>query len=190
MASQFLNHANRGSPWEDLIAAANDLYLQEGRAIIHKVPTPWKVVGYDARRQHARQVFPERKSTVDYHGVLVGGRSIQFEAKQSDHTRGFPIDIDKIKPHQIEHLISVQEMGGEAFLLLWAAKFDTCWVIRPAIIERLRSQVVRTVMRGGRIPEDQYKASMAWKELDELGSRVPWRAGLPDYLAALTPEPA
>lgn len=176
--------ANRGLAFEELVEAANDLYRQEGRAIIHKIPTPWKVIGYDPRRQGARRVFPERKSTVDWGGILIGGRSIQFETKESDKPLRFPIDADKIPPHQIEHLLAVEELGGEAFLLLWSVQIDTCWLVRPRAILKARSEVV-----GRRGADVAYRASLTWQDLNGLGNPVPWRCGIPDYLAALVRTP-
>jgi recombination protein U len=185
--------ANRGRVFEELVAATNALYANEGRAIVHKVEVGWKIVGYNPQTQTARKVWPEKKSTVDWHGVLFGGRSIQFETKETNQ-RSFPIDAAKIPEHQIDHLLDVEAMGGIGFLLMWAAEIDTCWVVKPAVVAQERLKVVRMVRRKfmGRPleePEPQFKASLKWEELDQLGRRVPWRVGLPDYLAVVSPRP-
>lgn len=57
-----------------------------------------------------------QKSTVDFAGLLDGGRFIAFDAKQTSiKTR---LDLKNLQPHQIEYLNAVEALGGIAFFLV------------------------------------------------------------------------
>lgn len=110
------SQANRGQAFEQLLNFTNLQYEKAGVALIHKRPTPMKLL----RPQgfHFLATF-EKKSTVDYDGVY-RGRAIYFEAKSTREESRF--DLKQIEPHQIEHLEKAEKLGGICFFLIEFAK--------------------------------------------------------------------
>jgi recombination protein U len=110
--------------WEDfekLIEYANEQYRLKKQALIQKIATPWKVIrAYDntLKKSVIYRAFPMEKSTVDFGGISLGGFSIWFDAKKSDHPNYLP--IQNIKPHQIQFLTEVDSLGGKAFFLVYS----------------------------------------------------------------------
>ncbi|EHL2672221.1 Holliday junction resolvase RecU, partial [Listeria monocytogenes] len=80
------SHANRGMTFERLIENACDIYQIKKLAIIQKLPTDWKIIRNGAQITGA---FPNKKSTVDFMGVLNPGMAIAFEAKETK-AKSFP----------------------------------------------------------------------------------------------------
>lgn len=75
--------------------------------MILKVPTPMQITN--------RGVIPQ-KSTVDFIGLLKGGRYIAFDAKETKvKTR---LDLSNIHQHQLTFLTLVQNLGGICFFLV------------------------------------------------------------------------
>ena len=103
------NHANRGMAFEEQLKWQHALYQKRGIAKMDKQYIPslpvkdgkWaKVIG---------------KSTVDFAGVLNGGRHVAFDAKDCAEKR---IALDRLQPHQIEHLEEISLHGALAFVLV------------------------------------------------------------------------
>jgi recombination protein U len=103
------NHANRGMAFEEALRWQHAMYLRRGAAKVDKQYIPslpvrdgkWaKVIG---------------KSTVDFVGVLRGGLHVAFDAKDCAGKR---IELDRLQPHQMEHLEDVEREGGLAFVLV------------------------------------------------------------------------
>lgn len=82
-------------------------YRQKGEALITKIPTP--VIP-------TSQGLVPKKSTVDYSGLLSGGRFIAFDAKQTKIKTRF--DLSNISGHQLEYLEFVRRLGGIVFFLI------------------------------------------------------------------------
>ena len=103
------SHANRGMGLEDAIKWQHAMYERQGIAKMDKQYIPslpvkdgkWaKVIG---------------KSTVDFSGELAGGQHVAFDAKDCAGKR---IELDRLKPHQYEHLLGIDALGGLAFVLV------------------------------------------------------------------------
>lgn len=105
--------ANRGMPFENLIEFANGQYENAGVALIHKRPTPVKVIRTKGN-QILKAVY-DRKSTVDFDGVYKG-RAIYFEAKSTTNKTSFKLDM--VQPHQVHHLEKAHANGALCFLLV------------------------------------------------------------------------
>ena len=86
---------------------ANLNYRKTQRALILKVPTP---ILYTAKGLVAQQ------STVDYTGVLEGGKFMAFDAKETKVKTSFP--LSNIHDHQLQYLEFVEDLGGIAFFLI------------------------------------------------------------------------
>lgn len=115
--------SNKGQSFENYIAATNEHYERAGVAIIQKVPTPTKNV-------KGRIVYA-MKSTIDFMGVMKGGRGVAFEAKETTGTKRpdgtrrpessfqlFSHNKRMISEHQIRFLDRWEKNGGLSFVLI------------------------------------------------------------------------
>ena len=104
----------RGSTLEDLINRTNENYLENGLALIQKIPTPITPIKIDKEKRHITLAYFEQKSTVDYIGV-VQGIPVCFDAKECA-TDTFP--IANVHEHQIAFMEEIERQDGIAFLLI------------------------------------------------------------------------
>ena len=75
------------------------------------------------------------QSTVDYTGLLAGGKFIAFDAKETKvKTR---LDLKNIQGHQIEYLKMVKSLGGLTFFSVWFYELDEkeAYIVPLSIIE-------------------------------------------------------
>lgn len=117
-----LTFGKRGMGLEDEINAANDYYLADHLAVIHKKPTPVTIVKVDYPARSAAKIteaYFQKPSTTDYNGVYQG-RYLDFDAKETKNKTVFP--MKNIHEHQVQHLANVVSQGGIGFLLI---KFTT-----------------------------------------------------------------
>ena len=109
--------ANLGESFEQKLNDTNSYYLLKDIACIYKKPTPVQIVKVDyPSRNKARisEAYYKTPSTTDYNGIYKGYH-IDFEAKCCHNTS---FSFQHIFKHQIEHLMTVDKMGGIAFLLI------------------------------------------------------------------------
>jgi len=106
-----ISRANRGRSLERLLEISHDAYRHQGRAVVQKVATPTKVLQTRAGLKVIRE-----KSTVDFVGVIRGGRMVAFDAKQNREPTRFPFD-DRWA-HEVEFLRAVSAAGGVTFLVI------------------------------------------------------------------------
>lgn len=105
----------RGSTLEELINRTNEKYLENGLALIQKIPTPITPIKIDKEKRHITLAYFEQKSTVDYIGV-VQGIPICFDAKECA-TDIFA--LQNIHAHQVEFMENFEKQGGIAFFLIY-----------------------------------------------------------------------
>lgn len=105
----------RGSTLEELINRTNEKYLENGLALIQKIPTPITPIKIDKEKRHITLAYFEQKSTVDYIGV-VQGIPICFDAKECA-TDTF--SLQNIHAHQVEFMQNFEKQGGIAFFLIY-----------------------------------------------------------------------
>ena len=105
----------RGSTLEDFINRTNDIYRENGLALIQKIPTPITPINIDKDTRHITLAYFDQKSTVDYIGV-VQGVPVCFDAKECSEDT-FP--LANIHEHQMEFMRSWQAQDGIAFYLLY-----------------------------------------------------------------------
>lgn len=110
-----ISHSNRGMGLECDIDLSNNYYLINDIAVIHKKPTPIKVVKVNYKEGLIKEAFFQKPSTTDYNGIYKG-RYIDFEAKETTSIVGFP--LKNIHDHQITHLRKICAMGGIGFLIV------------------------------------------------------------------------
>ena len=117
--------------FERLIEITNEQYIHKNRAVIQKVPTPWKVF-YDKRTKRSRAI-PKEKSTVDYIGIA-NGRAIAFDAKSTRETTRFP--LANIEDHQVKFLKQWKQNGGISFILVEFAKKQEVYLLSINQLEK------------------------------------------------------
>lgn len=105
----------RGSALEEFINETCARYREKNLALIQKVPTPITPVRIDKESRHITLAYFEKKSTVDYIGV-VQGIPICFDAKECN-TDNFP--LQNIHAHQVEFMGDFEKQQGIAFLILF-----------------------------------------------------------------------
>lgn len=113
----------RGHQLELAVEKQNSHYLRDGIARIDKVATP--MIYSNGEWKHGR------KSTVDFIGILRGGRAVAFDCKQ---VAGDSLPMANIHEHQVKYLRDVLELGGLAFFLVHFRKQDRCFVFVPHIL--------------------------------------------------------
>lgn len=103
----------RGKQLEKLANIANLKYAKKNKVCILKVPTPVELTSKGPII---------RPSTVDFTGLIQGGRYLAFDAKDTKVKTRF--DLKNIHAHQIEYLQTVERLGGIAFFLI---RFRAHW---------------------------------------------------------------
>lgn len=124
-----VSQANRGQVFEDFINFTNEQYKNSGIALIHKRPTPVKVLRTQGNR--IISAVYDSKSTVDYDGCYQG-RAIYFEAKSTREKTRF--NLSNISNHQIEHLEKAEANGAICFLLIEFAIFHEVFFVPFSIM--------------------------------------------------------
>ena len=123
-----LKKANLGTDFETKLNNSNNYYLSANIASIYKKPTPIQVVRVDYPARNKAKIveaYYRTPSTTDYNGIYKGYH-IDFEAKCC-HSKSF--SFAHIFKHQIEHLVTVDKMGGIAFLLIELYLYSTTFFV-------------------------------------------------------------
>lgn len=110
----------RGSTLEDFLNRTNDTYLEQKLALVQKIPTPITPIQIDKESRHITLAYFDKKSTVDYIGV-VQGVPICFDAKEC-RTDSFP--LANIHEHQVEFMQNFEKQDGVAFMILYFSARD------------------------------------------------------------------
>lgn len=105
----------RGSTLEELINRTNERYLEQGLALIQKIPTPITPVRIDKAHRHITLAYFDQRSTVDYIGA-VQGIPVCFDAKECN-TDTFP--LQNIHEHQVVFMENFEKQEGIAFLIIY-----------------------------------------------------------------------
>lgn len=110
----------RGSTLEDLINRTNEKYLENGLALIQKIPTPITPIKIDKEHRHITLAYFEQKSTVDYIGA-VQGLPVCFDAKECAVDT---FTLANIHEHQVQFMEDFEKQGGIAFFLIYYSHKD------------------------------------------------------------------
>ena len=116
----------RGSTLEEFINRTNEKYLENGLALIQKVPTPITPINIDKETRHITLAYFDQKSTVDYIGA-VQGIPVCFDAKECN-TDTFP--LQNIHERQVVFMENFEKQGGIAFFLLSYTARDEFYYLR------------------------------------------------------------
>ena len=110
----------RGSTLEELINKTNEKYLENGLALIQKIPTPITPIKMDKEHHQITLAYFEQKSTVDYIGV-VQGIPVCFDAKECAVDT---FSLQNIHAHQVKFMEAFEKQGGIAFFLIYYTAKD------------------------------------------------------------------
>lgn len=127
--------SNRGKTLEDEINEANDYYLANKLAVIHKKPVPLQIVKVEYPSRSAavvREAYFRTPSTTDYNGVWQA-RYIDFEAKETESKTSFP--LKNIHEHQVQHMHAVNEQGGTTFFIVRFSKLDRYFLMPFEVLQ-------------------------------------------------------
>lgn len=127
-----VEYGNRGMAFESIIEATNEYYKDNGLALIRKIPTPVKVLKI-GDKGNIEKGFYEKKSALDFNGVLKGGVHIDFDTKETKNKTSFP--LGNISEHQMEYMKEVELFGGISFLLVSFRVHEECYILRKKDIE-------------------------------------------------------
>ena len=125
-----ISAGNRGMSLEDDLNMANQYYLTNDIAVVHKKPTPITIVKVDYPKRSAAKIteaYFKLASTTDYNGIYLG-KYIDFEAKECESKTSFP--FSSIHRHQIDHLNAVIRHGAIAFIILRMCAYDKDFLIK------------------------------------------------------------
>lgn len=120
----------RGSALEDLINRTNEKYLENGLALIQKIPTPITPVTIDKESRHITLAYFDQKSTVDYIGA-VQGIPVCFDAKECG-TDTF--SLQNIHEHQVNFMGQFEKQKGIAFFLIYYTHRDSFYYLPYAML--------------------------------------------------------
>ncbi len=115
----------RGSTLEDLINRTNEKYMENGLALIQKIPTPITPINIDKENGQITLAYFDQKSTVDYIGA-VQGIPVRFDAKECT------IDtfaLQNIHEHQVEFMRLFEKQGGIAFFVIYYTHKETLYYL-------------------------------------------------------------
>ena len=118
----------RGSTLEDLINRTNEKYLENGLALIQKIPTPITPINIDKENRHITLAYFDQKSTVDYIGA-VQGIPVCFDAKECAVDT---FSLQNIHDHQVEFMVNFEKQGGIAFLIIYYSHKDLFYYLNLA----------------------------------------------------------
>ena len=127
-------YANRGMTLENDIGVANEYYLNNNKAVIHKKHTPIQVLHIKNLESGSTKIddaYFLTPSTTDYNGIYKG-KYIDFEAKDTKNTTRFP--LANIHAPQYIHLKKIKEHGGIGFFIISFTKLNEVYLIDASII--------------------------------------------------------
>lgn len=147
------SRGHRGDVLEELILMTNDYYRSKRLGRVDKVSVPIKVIEIDHHGMITKAFF-EKKSTVDFQGIIQGV-GIAFDAKETS-LKSLP--LSNIHEHQVEFMGDITEQGGLAFLIV---HFKFCdeyylvpyeWILKYLHEEKRRSIPYKEMPKPFQIP--------------------------------------
>lgn len=142
----------RGSLLEEMVNRSNEYYKKNGLALIQKIPTPITPVEYDNEKHQIKLAYFEKKSTVDYIGV-VQGVPVCFDAKECANDR---FRISNIHQHQYEFMKYFEQQEGIAFILIYYSSLNKYYYMRYCELDDIYKKYL-----------DKSKSSFHIDELDD-----------------------
>ncbi|QCZ48312.1 recombinase RecU [Levilactobacillus brevis] len=121
---------------EEELNESNTYYEVNGVAVVHKKPTPIRIVKVDYPKRSAaviKEAHFSTASTTDYNGVY-RGHYLDFDAKETRNTTSFP--LQNFHQHQIDHMRACTTQGEFVLLLSSSspARRFTCTVRKICLL--------------------------------------------------------
>ncbi|MDN4074524.1 Holliday junction resolvase RecU [Fictibacillus terranigra] len=160
-AKNTISYGNRGMTLEEDLNKSNEYYLETGRAVIHKKPTPVQIVNVEYPKRSAaviKEAYFKLASTTDYNGVY-RGRYIDFEAKESKNKTSFP--LRNFHEHQIQHMEAIMNHGGISFVILRFSMLNEIYLLDASHLISFWNE------------QQSGRKSIPKKDIETLGSLVP-----------------
>ncbi|WP_155287181.1 Holliday junction resolvase RecU [Lacticaseibacillus zhaodongensis] len=174
-------YGGRGMTLEDELNASNAYYLQIGKAVVHKKPTPIQIVrvDYPARSKAViKEGYFKTPSTTDYNGVY-RGYYIDFEAKETKNKASFP--LKNFHQHQIDHMRACLLQGGVCFVVMRFAVLHRLFVYPASpVISAWDAAQVQKARKSITLPEIEQHG---FEVKPQLSPAVPYLDGV-DWLIA------
>ncbi len=142
----------RGSALEETINITIEKYREQKLALIQKIPTPITPVEMDKEHGHITLAYFDKKSTVDYIGV-VQGIPVCFDAKEC---AADTFALQNIHEHQVLFMRDFEAQEGIAFILIYFSKRDIYYYLRDCELEKFWKRA-----------EEGGRKSFRYDELDE-----------------------
>lgn len=161
----------RGSTFEELINATNELYIEKGLALVQKIPTPITPIEIDKATRHITLAYFEKDSTVDYIGVAQSV-PICFDAKEC-HKDTFP--MLNIHEHQMQFMKRFEQQGGISFLLIYFTTRNEFYYLPYRVLAEYVERITR----------DGHAKNFKYEELDPRYFIHSEGAALVHYLEAI-----
>ena len=152
----------RGSSFEEFLNRTNEMYSEQGLALIQKIPTPITPIAIDKESRHITLAYFDQKSTVDYIGAGQG-IPVCFDAKECN-TDTFP--LANIHAHQVTFMEAFEKQGGVAFILVSFTKREEFYYLRLSLLRRFWQR-----------REEGGRKSFRYEEL-EPGFFLPYQGGV------------
>ena len=137
------DYKNRGMNLEKDINDSNNYYIEQDKAYIYKKPTPIKLVKVDYKKNKITEAYFDTPSTTDYNGIYKG-KYIDFEAKETVNTKGFP--LGNIHKHQIKHLRNIDKENGISFLIVRFTKLNKTYLLLTKDLLKFIDEVNKSII--------------------------------------------
>lgn len=103
-----------GQRFEDVIEASCKWYESRGVLKVSKTPEPMKPISKPNAKGQFLACYT-KKAQVDFCGTMIGGRSVRFEAKETETDR---FERNRVSNKQMDDLKEHQRLGAVCFVLL------------------------------------------------------------------------
>lgn len=147
--STFKSRGLRGSTFEEFINTTNEIYEENGLALIQKIPTPITPIDMDSKSRHITLAYFDQKSTVDYVGAIQG-IPVCFDAKECNKDT-FP--LANIHPHQVDFMKKFEGQDGLAFILIFFTEHDSYYYLTFELLEKFWQRMLDGGRKSFRIEE-------------------------------------
>ena len=147
--STFKSRGLRGSTFEEFINKTNEVYEENGLALIQKIPTPITPIEMDSKKGHITLAYFDQKSTVDYVGAIQG-IPVCFDAKECNKDT-FP--LQNIHQHQIDFMGKWEKQDGLAFILIFFSERDVYYYLPYVQLKGFWDRMVEGGRKSFRIEE-------------------------------------
>ncbi len=122
----------RGSVLEEMINITVERLREHKLAVIQKIPTPITPIEIDKASRHITLAYFDKKSTVDYMGV-VQGVPVCFDAKECAKDT---FALQNVHEHQVEFMRDFEGQQGISFLLIYFSHLDKYYYMRFKELDR------------------------------------------------------